>query len=162
MRWRCRKDGYKTGGQITTETMFLVPVFLLLAFAAIQIAHIGLGVAMVNYATASVARQAVQNNTTSLNNEKFKSFMIAGLKDEEVRANLDLNTSSEVLQDLTAVGCAKLNAYPFVGEMLKASWKGAGINDGCSASAPWISITGSSPYKFVIRAKTTVRMNYKV
>src|SRR5690349_6547823 len=126
--------GLCSRGQVTTETLLLAPVFFLLVFGALQLAHVGLGVALVHYATSSVARQAVQNNTEQIDKSKFENFMIAGLQAPEVRGSGEQGASS-VLKDLTVVGCAKLPAYPFVGQTLKAAWKGD-TSDGCSENAP--------------------------
>jgi len=160
---RFPKPGAQKRGQVSVEAMLLAPGFLLLAFLAVQLAHLGLGVALVNYATSSVAREAVSNNTTSVNQDKFSTFMVAGLKDEEVNVRMD-TPDSPVTQTMTVIGCAKLAAYPLVGETVKATWRSASAGNSCSESSAGlgIGITPSPPHYFVIRAKTIVRTNYKV
>ncbi len=149
---------HATYGQVTTETILLAPIFFLGVFLAIQVCHLGLGVAIVQYATSSVARQAVQDNSASLDADKFKRLLGAGLKEPEIQQGLG-ETVSPVTKNITVVGCAKLGAYPFVGQALKAAqWK---TDDTCAAEGPLVSLSGGGPFDFMIRARTTIRLNYQ-
>ena len=154
-------------GQTSTEAILLIPVFLLLVFAIVQIAHIGVGVVVMQYAASSIARQAVQSgdpNDEAKAKEKLGHLMFAGLTAGKVHTGLKTETTAnEVTPTVEVVTCAELTAYPFVGEFLsKASWKTANATTEClGSSLTPVMLKGPAPYKFLIRGQSLARMNYQ-
>src|ERR1700682_6265470 len=106
-------------GQTITETVVLMPVFLLLAFAILQACHLGIAVAVVSYGASAVARQAVQQNDSNLLSgaqQRFDSLMVAGLKPLPLKGGVQKDES--ITSNISVTACAELPAYPFVGQFL--------------------------------------------
>jgi len=145
----------------------MLPLFLTLVFALLQIGYIGFAVAIVHYAASSVGRLAVENNTPQVAafQPHFSSLMMAGLKP------LPLSSTQDPAEDpltptVTINACASIPAYPFVGDFLKPILGGAlASGSSCADNDPHamgpVSLTGSGPYQFLIHGQTTVRMNYQ-
>ncbi len=158
-----RVVGFKSpqAGQSLTESVILMPVFLLALFTLIQVGHLGIGVAIVNYAASSVAHLAVQENTynQSSASSRFKSLLIAGLKLVEIQGKVE---PDDVTPNVKVTACASLQAYPFVGEFLdKALGSASTGGDGCGGTKMFgpVSLQAPAPYHFIIRGQTMARMN---
>lgn len=159
----------KKAGQSLTESVMLMPIFLAVVFALLQVGHLGVGVAVVYYATSSVGKLAVQNNDAKLSNgdyqAQFARMMVGGLTPVGLPA-AELEPGEDALTPtITVTACAKLPAYPLVGETLKTAMSGAldpgaTCTDGPHAFGP-VHLAGNGPYFFVIRGQTTVRLNYQ-
>jgi hypothetical protein len=152
---------YGHRGQTVTEAALVLPTFLVLIFAILQACHVGLALAIVNYGASSVARQAVQFNTENLSSgqDKFKSLMAVGLEPLPLQGGLE--NSDGVTADIHVTACAKLQAYPFVGEILDKSLKASGKGPcGGTKSLGPIFIEGPAPYHFIILGQAKARMNY--
>ena len=110
-----------TCGQIALEVAMVIPLFMLFAFLALQLGHLGIGVAIVNYAASSVARQAVAQNGFSQGSadDKFKNILFAGLESTEIHGTTD--PDGDGTSNLQVTACAKLPAYPLVGPFLGKS-----------------------------------------
>ena len=52
-------------GQMLTESFLMLPLFLAIAIAALQIAQLGLATVMTHYAASSIARQAASSQSYS-------------------------------------------------------------------------------------------------
>jgi Flp pilus assembly protein TadG len=149
-------------GQAFVETTLLMPVYLLLLFLAIQIGHLGIAIAIVNYAASSIARQAVTANTFDQGtaDQRFKGLLSAGVKPDHV-TGADDNTP--LTPNITVTACASLPAYPFVGVLLDKALKAQSDNtcaNGGKAFGP-VALKGPAPFSFVIEGKAIARMNYK-
>src|SRR5207302_7296870 len=132
-----------------------------------QVGHLGIGIAIVNYAASSIARQAVAQNSYSQSDAdlKFKKLLLAGLTAEDVKGKLVDSDPENVTTNLKVTACARLPAYPFVGQFLdNALHTGATpAEDACGGAAKWlgpIGLSGSAPYHFIIQGQAVVRMNY--
>jgi hypothetical protein len=142
-----------------------MPLFLTLAFAIIQIGHLGAAIALVNYGASSVVKQAVQQNhfDRSQAQSRLEDLLTMGLKSATVERRNEEGAFDDVAPDLSLVACAELPAYPFVGEFLKATKLGSGSAGGCLDETSFVGpvkLKGPAPYRFVIRGEAKARMNY--
>jgi Flp pilus assembly protein TadG len=152
---------YTHQGQSLLEAVVAMPLFLTLLFFVIQIGHLGIAMAVVNYAASSAARQAVEKNDVSAStvDQKFKDLLTAGLQSDTIKSTSD---GDPITPNVEISACAKLQAYPFVGEFLNKGLT-ATVSGGCAAGdkafGP-VALKGSGPYYFVIEGHTWARMNY--
>jgi hypothetical protein len=135
-----------------------------MAFGLLQIGHLGIAMALVNYGASSAARKAVeQNDPTGANAAQQFSSLIAGtvgLKSPSVRCSSDGATPAP---NITVTACAELPAYPFVGPFLDQALKTRVSDGSCAAGARAfgpVALKGP-PYMFIIEGKAIARMNYK-
>jgi Flp pilus assembly protein TadG len=136
----------------------LMPLFFFLAFALLQIGHLGVAIALVHYGASSAARAAVHANsfTESDAPSRFKKLLGLGLKSGTIEGRVENN----VAPNITVTACAELRAYPFVGAVLKKTSMGK-TSEGCSEGGIGpVSLKGNGPFHFVIRAQAVARMNY--
>jgi len=160
----CKRPGWShDAGQTLTETAVLAPLFFTLVFALLQVCHLGLAVAIVNYGASSAARLAVEQNDTSGSNAttQFKKLLAAGLTAHGNVQTRPVDQDS-VTQNLVVTACAQLPAYPFVGELLDKALSSANGTD-CAQGAKMmgpIGLTGP-PYYFIIEGQAKARMNYQ-
>jgi Flp pilus assembly protein TadG len=153
------------GGQTMMEAVILLPLFLPLAFAIFQVGHLAIGVAIVNYAASSVAREAVEQNAYSQSQAdmKFHRLLFAGLTSSEIKGN-QASDSDRVTANLTVTACAKLPAYPLVGPFLdKAIHAGSTpTENACTGVNKWIGPIGlqGPPYQFIVQGQAVARMNF--
>jgi hypothetical protein len=151
-------------GQTSMETALVIPLFMLFAFLSLQLGHLGIGIAIVNYAASSVARQAVAQNGFNQGDAtaKFSNIIFAGLQSPEVHSSSDQD--GEGTRNLKVTTCAELPAFPLVGPFLfKAIHSGAPASaGGCTGADKWIGPVGlkGPPYHFVIQGQAVTRMNY--
>jgi len=145
-------------GQSLTETVFLMPWFLMVAFAIIQAGHLGIGVALVNYGASTIARLSVQENGYNAGHaqQRFDQLLAAGFK----AAGIEHIQDSDITSNVTVTACAELPAYPFVGQLLQSAFKGQAADRSCQVGGSWISLVGPAPYHFILRGQATARMNY--
>jgi hypothetical protein len=152
-------------GQTLIESVMLLPLFLVLTFAVYQVGHLAIGVAIVNYAASSVAREAVELNGYSQGEAdlKFKKLLFAGLTSSEIRGN-QVTDTDRVTANLTVTACAKVPAYGGVGLFLdKAMHAGSTPTEqSCTGVSKWIGPIGlmGPPYQFIVQGQAVARMNY--
>ena len=152
-------------GQTLAESAMLMPLFLMLIFALFQVGHLGIGLAIVNYAASSIARQAVAQNGYNQGDAdaKFKKLLFAGVTSSEVKATPS-SDADNVTTNLKVTACGVLTAYPLVGQFLEKSLHAGSTpaEDACSGVNKWMGPIGlkGPPYQFIIQGQSTVRMNY--
>jgi Flp pilus assembly protein TadG len=154
-------------GQTTSETILVLPLFLVIAFGVLQLGQLGIALIMVNTAASKIARRAVQDNaaysTVNSYTNLLTSYMTAGMKQGTIWGCLLENSMTPTIQ---VNATARVDAFPFVGWLLKpalqTSYNGNGMQ-GCSGEPPSLGpfyFSGSPPYYFIVRGRSTVRMNY--
>lgn len=139
----------------------MAPLVILAVFLGLQVAHLGLGLAVVQYATASAARSAVRADSPSVVSARFKELTdLVGLENQRAETRLVSAGSGgpRVTSNLEAFGCAEVPVYPLVGPLVKEAFRARG-GDACTG--PRVGYKEGRPAKFIIRARTTVRMNYQ-
>jgi len=156
----------RTDGQTVTESVMMMPLFLIFVFALLQLGHLGIGIAIVNYAASSVARQAVAQNAYNQGDaeSKFNNILMAGFKSNEIKST-SVSDPENVTTNLKVTACAELPAYPLVGHFLyQAITSGSGPSpDACSGATKWlgpVGLKGPAPYHFIIQGQAVARMNY--
>jgi hypothetical protein len=149
-------------GQTFLESVLLLPLFLLLIFAALQTAHVIIAMAIVHYGASSAAHVAVLDNQKSGGGrveDKFKSLLAVGLQYKTLKCSAD---QDPVTPNVTVIGCAELPSYPFVGLFLSKALSSSDGND-CDENAKSfgpIAVQVTAPYRFVLEGKAIARMNY--
>ncbi|HVO33732.1 MAG TPA: TadE family protein [Elusimicrobiota bacterium] len=175
-------------GQSITETILVLPLFLALAFAGLQLAQLGVGIVMADYAASSVARKAAAEekiptrlfNTiqdlTPLYGQKATDLMVAGMKFQDAAGCVSPDVPGEPSVSLTVRVRATVSAFPILGDLLHGAWHanytgpiGSAVSGACPGGsgmdgAPGlgpINFSASPPYYFTVNGKATVRMNYQ-
>jgi Flp pilus assembly protein TadG len=155
-----------TRGQTVMEVATLFPLFMLFAFLSLQLGHLGIGIAIVNYAASSVARQAVAQNGFNQGEAlaKFNKIIFAGLQSPTITGTPEQD-GGEGTSNMKVTACAELPAFPLVGPFLFNSiHSGASSSAGsCAGADKWLGPVGlkkGSPYHFVIQGRAIARMNY--
>jgi len=171
------RDGHScppeaAGGQTTTETILLFPVFMLLVLGLIQMGQLATALLIANYAASSIARQVVRDGRAgdrTAHEARLRKLMTAGMKNGKV--TIDMPTGG-LMSNVTVNACAEIGAFPFVNYFVKHSIK--------LTMGPYISPTGGvncestipnsmgpfyyyrqHPYYFVVHGKATARLNYQ-
>lgn len=154
-------------GQSLTETVILLPLFLLLIFAIVQTCHLGIALAIVNYGASAVARQAVQQNSNfaSSGQARFNKLMMAGMKPLQlhgVAAREENSSQTSVTSNMEVTACAELPAYPFVGQLLDKALSSPAESDPCGGTKSLgpVSLKGPAPFHFIVHGQARARMNY--
>ncbi len=153
-------------GQTITEVAIVLPLFLLLVFGVLQVGHLGIAVAIVNYGASAVARQAVEENgfNEAAAQNHFNQLLMAGLSPLPIEHHIEDIDSQQITSDIAITACAELPAYPFVGQFLdKALTSEAAGGDGCTAGTKTlgpVGLKGPAPYHFLVSGKAKARMNY--
>src|SRR5258708_4229456 len=153
-------------GQNMTETILLLPAYLLLVFGVLQMGQLGTALLVADYAASAVARQVVQDQTenTLLGGNymsRFEKLMTAGMKKGVLEAEY---THDGLFYDVTVHACAQINVMPFLGELLLKPALGFRYRgNGCAGDSGMgpFSFSGSAPYFFTVHGKATLRMNYQ-
>ena len=143
----------------------VIPLFMFFAFLALQAGHLGIGIAIVNYAASSVARQAVAENGYNQTDAdaKFKSILFAGLSPLGVSRTIDQDVGPAT-NNIKVTTCAQIPAFPLVGALLN-KWIHTSSStqlDACAGANKWIGPVGLSgpPYHFILEGQAVARMNY--
>src|SRR4051812_21017228 len=74
-------------GQNMTETLVLLPLYLLLVFGLLQAGQLATGLLVADYAASAIARQAVQDGSTGTQGAyqtRFTTMLTAGMKNPEI------------------------------------------------------------------------------
>ncbi len=152
-------------GQTALEAVMLIPLFMVFAFLSLQLGHLGIGIAIVNYAASSVARQAVAQNGYNQGDAlaRFNKIIFAGLQSPDVRGLPQAD--GDGTSNMVVTACAELPAFPLVGPFLnKSLHSGAPPSvGGCTGNASkWVGPVGlkGPPFHFVIQGQAIARMNY--
>src|SRR5205823_2127843 len=96
-------------------TIVLLPFYLMLVFALLQAGQLATGLMVADYAAAAIARQAVQDGSTSTQGvyrTRFEKMMTAGMKNAVVSVASD---NGGLLSNVTVHACAEVDAFPFLG-----------------------------------------------
>ena len=166
----------QTGGQALTESVLLLPLFLVLALGMLQLGQLGIAVVVTHYAASSVARKAVSDNTfssgpigvplnlISIYTPKAKALMSVGMQLVEMKACRDPDPSTPTA-DLTVLVRTKISAWPFFGDIVHASLGDsydAPVLTTCQAQGNgFFNLSPApAPYYFYITGKAIVRLNY--
>jgi hypothetical protein len=152
-------------GQAMTETVLMLPFYLILAFGLIQIGQLATALIVANYAASAIARQAVQDGNTgntSAYEARLDGLMMAGMKSGVVKLDTD---GTGIMKNVTVHACAQIDALPFLGQFLGAVFKqnygGGGACDDSGAALGPFFFNGGPPYYFRVHGRSTARMNYK-
>lgn len=176
-------------GQTTTETVLLLPFYLLVVLGLLQIVQLATALIVVCYGASSIARKVSQDDDRSVigspgfsgsgprpiqlggvYESKFENLFVAGMERYGmwgcVEREVGTSNKSNPLATLTVYGSAKVGAFPLVGEFLKpalgATYRPS--KDYCEQEPLSIgpfSFSGSPPYFFVVRGKASARLNYQ-
>jgi hypothetical protein len=149
----------KSSGQSTTETIILLPLYFVFVFGLLQVAQLGIALAVSSYAASSVARRMVQDNTLNASSYQatFQNLMTAGMRYNDLYAD-NAASGAQIFTDITVHACAEVSAFPLVGDFLNrplTPYKG-NCRSG-NAMGPF-SFSGP-PYKFIVRGRAVARMN---
>lgn len=159
-----------------TESILLLPLFLLFVFGLLQIAQLGIAVVMTNYAASSIARTAAASNAITMAssgsvssitqyNSNAEKFMVAGMNFAGVRACVETTPPTATL---TVRVRARVNAYPFFAQVLSASLRdryadtGSGNcpdMDNATTFGPF-NFTDIGSYYFFVNGIARTRLNY--
>src|SRR5437879_1733754 len=99
-------------GQSVTESIVMLPVYLLLVFGVLQLGQLGTALLVANYAASAIARQAVQDGTSGdqgAYRTRFEKLLTAGMKNPVVNVVPDNNG---LLSNVTVHACAQINTLP--------------------------------------------------
>jgi hypothetical protein len=136
-----------------TETILLLPFFLLLAFGLIQLAQLGIALMVTNYAASAAARQTVQDGAfdSGRAERRFRNMLMAGMRNAQFGpASYD---GGSLASNVTIRACADVPALPFVGAFLSGALAGGGCGGG-----KLVSMNGNV---FVVQGRASARMNYR-
>ena len=148
-------------GQTFTEAVIVLPLFLVLAFALLQIGHLGIAMAVVSYGASSAARQAVEKNdlTDTSATDRLKKLLSVGLQSPSAHCQLD---GDAITPNVTVTACASLPVYPFIGSFLYKTLSDQVSGNSCAAGAKSfgpVAVKGP-PYIFIVQGQAAARMNY--
>jgi len=160
-------------GQTLVEAILLLPLVLLFVFGLLQACQIGVGLIVVNYGAASVARKAAQGgnleSAKSRAEPSYRSLMVGGLKAPTLNA-CQVSGGNDATSDIAIVARANVDAFPVVGPMLDtlasdfaknsavANWNVVCDKEG--GRLPMISFSGSPSYTFTLNGVAYARRNY--
>jgi len=160
-------------GVTLTETVLMMPFFLLFTFGLLQLGQIGVGIMVVNYGAGSIARKVAREGTPPASsvaayNQTFKDLMVAGLAPDPsaaLTACCENNSCSNVTNNIIVVAQARISAFPIVGPMLDTlapNFKsGSSWQPTCTIGPiPTIGFTGPTKYEFIVRGMAIARRNY--
>jgi hypothetical protein len=149
-------------GQAFTESLLLMPLYLLLIFGLLQLAQLGVAVLVTNYAAGTIARQLVQDGTTdaSVGMPRFQKLMVAGMSVYGLQAETE---GSGLLTDVTVHACTKVGAMPVVNYFVKHALPKNPLPQpgACLDEYGLFRYYRQWPYYFVVHGKATARMNYR-
>jgi hypothetical protein len=146
-------------GQTTTETILLLPVFLMLAFLLLQLGQIGIALSVVSYGASSIAKRAVAGETP--NPSMMDKLLAVGMKDPKVVPEIVPDPSNPLTKNITINTCAAIKAFPFVGEFLNNVPALTNNSPGsCGNASKTLSISCSPDCKFLVHGKAIARGNY--
>jgi Flp pilus assembly protein TadG len=145
-------------GQAVTETIVLLPLFFLLVFGLLQLGQLGTALLVANYAASAMARQMVQDNSTTANKTRFTNMLTAGMKSANVEQDIQ---STGVFANVTVHACADIDAFPFVNQILGGVL--SRVAPGGAGNCKALGTFGytSSPPRFTVHGQAEARMNYR-
>lgn len=169
-------------GQAVTETIVVLPIFLMIALGVLQLAQLGVALAMANYAASSVARSVVSSAASSSTNSslnlsayqtKADQLMVAGMQLDSmigcVQNGLANGTSTLPVSNVMVGLQAKVRAFPFFGNILHGAlgnrYEPPGTPPSCQdvtqrEGSVNIFYSNSAPYYFYVLGTSQARMNY--
>ena len=154
-------------GQTALEVVLLMPLFFMLAYTLLQLGYLGIGVAVMNYAASSVARQAVAESGYNSGDAqaKINTLMMAGLKSTSIHGTPVAD--GDGTSNLRVTACAELPAFPLAGQLLAKAIKSTTPPgpEPCEGATKWlgpIGLKGHSPSHFIVQGQAVARMNYNV
>ena len=166
-----------------TETVILLPLYFVLVFGLLQLAHLGLAVVMANYAAASIARKAASEKDLSSVSRgqpagnmagyipQANNLLIAGMQLDSGGGLIGCVEQSDPTVptgELVVLVRAQFPPFPFVGYFLNGVFgsKYAAVSLSCS------DLTNQSgfgqfnyspqPPTIYVTGSGKVRLNYKV
>lgn len=161
------------------ETLFMMPLFLIVAFGALQVAELGMALMLANYAASSVATKGVQDpalNTPSLGpppaiaayGPKVDSLMVGQLQRDALVACIQKDPNGAPTADLLVAVRAKLPAWPMMGNVLSGAFGSQSYDaqpltcpglDNTSGFGPF-NFSSQAPYYFYVTGWAKARLNY--
>jgi hypothetical protein len=170
-----RDPGSRTG-QTMTETVILLPLFLVIVFGLLQLGQLGIAVIMVNYAASSIAREAASKfdyagatNGVMQLHQKMQDLMVAGMSTDSSFGLLgctvaDTNTPTA---ELVVLVRAKVAAWPGLGYFLNGAFGDRYATQPLTCS-DLTNAQGFGPFNYSTQPPTyfvtgtgKVRLNYK-
>jgi len=169
-------------GQTISEALIALPIFFALAFAALQLAQLGVAVVIANYGASSIARKAAaeENGTfqsgspnLSAYEQKARDLMVAGMLFQDLEGCVQTDTITPTAE-LTVRLRTKVYAFPFFGNLVSGAFgpqhadegKGTCPSSGSALDSPTavgpFNFSASAPYYFYVNGKAEVRLNYRV
>jgi Flp pilus assembly protein TadG len=162
----------KCDGQSLTETLLLMPLFLLFVFGLLQVCQLGIAILMVNYAASSIARKAASENnfappanvSSIMSNYQQKSsgLMVAGMQPLITGGLLGCVESSPPTANLFVAVRTKISAWPFFAQTVDKALRspGAPAALSCSGNNTVDFSNESGAYYFYVTGQAKVRLNY--
>jgi len=169
-------------GQAMTESVIMMPLFFLLVFGLLQLAHLGLAVVMANYAATSIARKAasekdfstVPKGTPAGNmtgyTQQANNLFVAGMQLDSTGGLMGCVEQSDIsvpTEELVVLVRAQFSPFPFVGYFLngifgtKYAAALLSCNDLTNQSGFGPFNYSSQPPTFYVTGSGKVRLNYK-
>jgi hypothetical protein len=152
-------------GQSVTETVLLLPIYLLLVFGLLQSGQLAASLIVAEYAASAIARQAVQDGISSGGSAyeaRFERLLLPGMKSPVITVEAD---NGGLLSNVTVYACARVDAFPFLGQLMTKAlgqrYSGGGSCDGSSSSVGPFYFNGAAPYFFRVKGQASARQNYR-
>jgi hypothetical protein len=141
-------------------------LYLAVVFGLLQVGQLATGLLVVNYAASTIAREAVQENATSMKSQyetRFKHLLTVGMTYKDLLLTPD--SSTPPLTSIRVDACAELGVFPLLGEIFLEPALGTKYTGGaCGATARSMgpfSFNGTPPYRFTLHGTASARMNYQ-
>jgi hypothetical protein len=169
-------------GQTMTETVMLLPLFFVLVFGLLQLAHLGIAVVMANYAAGSIARKVASDRDLSAATRgqpvgnmtpyvgQANDLMVAGMQLDSgggLMGCVEQADMSVPTGELVVLVRSQFSPFPFVGYFLNWTF-------GTRYATSLLSCTdltnqsgfgpfnySSSPPTIFVTGTGKVRLNYK-
>jgi len=164
-------------GQALTESILLLPVFLLFVIGVLQISQIGVAIVLSQYAASSVARKASSAQVLSSGSHpdlntyepKVKALMQVGMQYDGMQGCVaNTNSGNDPTAELEVAVRSKIEAWPFFSTLMNQvvqTQYSTNVIDCTTMSNPGgigpVNFSGqSTPPYFYITGKAKVRLNY--
>jgi hypothetical protein len=165
-----------------TESVILMPLFFVLVFGLLQLAHLGLAVVMANYAATSIARKAASEKDFSTTprgmpagnmtgyTQQANNLFVAGMQLDStggIMGCVEQSDMSVPTEELVVLVRAQFSPFPFVGTFLNQIF-GTQYATSLLSCTDLTNQSGFGPFNYVPQPPTIyvtgsgkVRLNYK-
>jgi hypothetical protein len=172
----------KNRGQAITESILVLPLFLVLVVGGLQLAQLGMAIVISNYAASSIARKAVSEQSFSATatgavnlanyDQKAKSLMTAGMQVDDphglVGCVIQQPGNTSPTAELHVAVRTKLSAWPVFAQLLHTVWLGTYDAQPLAClqqpSNPGgfgpFNFSAQAPYYFYVTGEARVQTNY--